>query len=249
MGGVLAVALLGFVWREDRPDGFHLFAAGNFFHVLVIEFVAGLFIARGADDGFGGVSEIAAGKIGRGIGFDPRDVVEELEAELLHGEADGMDDMAGSADPDGAVRFEDALAGCKPGAIELMNFVKPVPYRVKVSAGQVVPFACIDADHTSSVAGDAVVGEEVGRVGEDEVDAGFRDGGENVEAVALEDFDVVLGVVEDWFGEASAFAYATARQVGGGGGVGVGGWCCENRSGFGHGLGMNDDQVGSLIEW
>ena len=120
LGGVLAVALFGFVWREDGPDGFHLFAAGNFFHVLVIEFVAGLFIARGPDDGFGGVGEIAAGKIGRRIGFLPGDVVEDLEAELLHGEADGMDDVAGAADPDGAVGFEDALAGGEPGAVEVV---------------------------------------------------------------------------------------------------------------------------------
>ena len=135
MGGVLAVAFFGFVWGEDWPDGFHLFAAGDFFHVLVIEFVAGLLVARGPDDGFGGVGEIAAGEIGRRIGFDPGNVVEELEAELLHGEADGMDDVAGAADPDGAVGFEDALAGGEPGAIELVNFVKPVPYRVKVLAG------------------------------------------------------------------------------------------------------------------
>jgi len=73
------------------------------------------------------------------------------------------------------------------------------------------------------VAGDAVVGEEVGRVGEDEVDAGCGDGGEDVEAVALEDFDVVLGVVEDGGGEGSTFAEASARQIGGGRGVGLGG--------------------------
>ena len=64
------------------------------------------------------------------------------------------------------------------------------------------------------MAGDAVVGEEVGRVGEDEVDAGWGDGGEDVEAVALEDFDVVLGVVEDGGGEGPAFAEASARQIG-----------------------------------
>ena len=58
-----------------------------------------------------GVGEIAAGEIGRRIGLDPGDVVEELEAELLHGEADGMDDVAGAADPDGTVGLEDALAG------------------------------------------------------------------------------------------------------------------------------------------
>jgi hypothetical protein len=37
------------------------------------------------------------------------------------------------------------------------------------------------------VAGDAVVGEEVGRVGEDEVDGIFGEGGEDIEAIALED--------------------------------------------------------------
>ena len=135
LGGVLAVALFGFVRREDLPDGFHLFAAGDFFHVLIVEFVAALFVARGPDDGFGGVGEIAAGEIGRRIGFDPGDVVEELEAELLHGEADGVDDVAGSADPDGAVGLEDAPAGGEPGAVEFMNFVKSDPYRVKISAG------------------------------------------------------------------------------------------------------------------
>ena len=43
LGGVFAVALFGFVRGEDRPDGFHLLAAGDLSHVLVIEFVAGLF--------------------------------------------------------------------------------------------------------------------------------------------------------------------------------------------------------------
>ena len=79
-----------------------------------------------------------------------------------------------------------------------------------------VPLAFIDADHAAGVAGDAVVGEEVGRVGEDEVDAGCGDGGEDVEAVALEDFDVVLGVVEDGGGEGSAFrrgSGATERAI------------------------------------
>ena len=220
LGGVLAVALLGFIGRKDLPDGFHLFAAGDFFHVAVIEFVAGLFIARGPDDGFGGVGEIAAGEIGRRIGLDPGDVVEELEAELLHGEADGMDDVAGAADPDGAVGLEDALAGGEPGAIELV---------VGIRTSGDVPLAFIDADHAAGVAGDAVVGEEVGRVGEDEVDAGCRDGGEDIEAVALEDFDVVPGVVEDGRGEGGG----RSGSCGGGGfrggagrrgGLGGGGW-------------------------
>jgi len=61
------------------------------------------------------------------------------------------------------------------------------------------------------VAGDAVVGEEVGRVGEDEVDTGLWNGGEDIEAVALEDFDGVFFVVEDGFGENSGGPSAALR--------------------------------------
>jgi hypothetical protein len=50
----------------------------------------------------------------------PGNVVEELEAELLHGEADGVDDVGGAGDPEGAVGFEDALASGEPGAVEFV---------------------------------------------------------------------------------------------------------------------------------
>lgn len=100
--------------RLDFPDRLHLFAAIGFLHELVIESVAGLFVFGGPDDGFGGVSEIAAREVGRRIGFNPRDVVEELKIELLHGKADAVDDVGGAGDPDGAVGFEDALAGGQP---------------------------------------------------------------------------------------------------------------------------------------
>ena len=40
-----------------------------------------------------------------GAEWDPGNVVEELEAELLHGEADGMDDVGSAGNPDGAVGF------------------------------------------------------------------------------------------------------------------------------------------------
>ncbi len=191
--------------RRNRPYGFHLFAAGDLAHEFVIEFVAGLFVTRGPDDGFGGVSEIAAGEIGRRIGLDPGNVVEEFEAELLHGEADGMNDVGSAADPDACVGFEDALAGGEPGGVEFM---------VGAGAAGTVPFAFVDADHASGVAGDATVGEEVGRVGEDEVDGGGGDGGEDLEAVAVKDFDVMARVVEGGFGEMrrSTFADASARQ-------------------------------------
>ena len=59
-----------------------------------------------------------------------------------------------------------------------------------------VPIAFVDGDHFAGVAGDAAVGEEVGRVGEDEVDGGFGEFLHEVEAVGLVDAEVVFGVVE-----------------------------------------------------
>jgi len=103
LSGMLAEALFPGFGRLDFPDGFHLLAAIGFLHELVVEGVAGFFVAGGPDDGFGGVGEIAAGEVGRRIGLDPGDVVEELEAELLHGEADGVDDVGGAGNPEGAV--------------------------------------------------------------------------------------------------------------------------------------------------
>ena len=75
----------------------------------------------------------------------------------------------------------------EPGAIEFV---------VGIRAAGFVPVAFIDADHFAGVAGDAAVGEEVGRVGEDEVDGGFGDLGEEFEAVAVVEAEVVFGVVE-----------------------------------------------------
>ena len=118
--------------------------------------------------------------------------------------------MRGAGNPDGAVGLEDALAGGEPGAVEFV---------IGIGAAGFVPVAFVDADHAAGVAGDAAVGEEVGRVGEDEVDGGFGDLGEEVEAVSLVDAEVVLGVVE-----------------GGGGKVG---------GRVGHGV----DRSGSLIRW
>ena len=90
----------------------------------------------------------------------------------------------GAADPDGAVRFEDALAALEPFFVEFV---------VEFGAAGFVPVAFIDLDHFASVAGDAAVGEEVWRVGEDAVEAAFGvfggDGVEEFEAVALVEAD------------------------------------------------------------
>jgi hypothetical protein len=75
---------------------------------------------------------------------------------------------------------------------------------IGVGAAGTVPGAFVDADHAAGVAGDGVVGEEVGRIGEDEVDGGFGEGGEDFQGVALVDAEVVFVVAEDWGGERRA---------------------------------------------
>src|SRR6185437_11550234 len=90
------------------------------------------------------------------------------------------------------VGLENALTSGEPGAIKFVIFG---------CAAGAVPSAFVDGDHASSVAGAAAVGEEVGRVGEDEVDGFGGECGEDLEAVAMEDFDVVARVVEGGIGE------------------------------------------------
>ena len=84
------------------------------------------------------------------------------------------------------------MAGGEPGAVKRM---------IGVRTARFVPFAFIDADHFAGVAGDAAIGEEVGRVGEDEVDGIFRNGGEDFQAVAVVDAEVVFFVVEGGGGQ------------------------------------------------
>src|SRR6266851_5077786 len=60
--GMLAEFLLPGFGGTDFPDGFHLLAAIDFLHELVVEGVARFGVFRGPDDGFGRVGEIAAGK-------------------------------------------------------------------------------------------------------------------------------------------------------------------------------------------
>src|SRR5262249_60942243 len=72
---MLAEALFPRFGRLDLPDGLHLFAAINLLHRFVVKGVARLFVARGPDDGFRGVREIAARKIRRWIWLHPPNVV------------------------------------------------------------------------------------------------------------------------------------------------------------------------------
>ena len=149
-------------------------------HGLIIEDVLALLVLGGPEDGFGGVGEVAAAQVGGRIGFFPGDVVENLAAELLQGVADGEDDVVGAGDPEGAVGLEDALAAAEPFGVELV---------VQFRAAGAVPIALVHAHHASGVAGDAAVGEEIGRVGKDAIEPAFGifggDGVKEFEAVAV----------------------------------------------------------------
>src|SRR6267154_892365 len=65
-----------------------------------------------------------------------------------------------------------------------------------IGAAGFVPIAFVDRDHFSGMAGDAAIGEEIRRVGEDEVDGRFGDLGEEFEAIAVVEADVVFCIVE-----------------------------------------------------
>jgi len=71
----------------------------------------------------------------------------------------------------------------------------------------------VDGDHFSGMAGDAAVGEEIRRVGEDEVDGRFGNLREEFEAVAVVEADVVLGIVEGGRRE-GALRCALGKRVG-----------------------------------
>src|SRR6202022_2595539 len=82
---------------------------------------------------------------------------------------------------------------------------------IGIGAAGFVPIAFVDGDHFAGVASDAAVGEEIGRVGEDEIDGIFGDGGEDFEAVALVEAEVVFGVVESGGGEMRSGGSAVRR--------------------------------------
>lgn len=152
-----------------------------------------LLILRRPQNGFGGMGEIAAAQVGRRIGFFPRNVVEDFVAELLHGVADGKDDVMRAADPDGAVGFQNALAAFEPFGVEFV---------IKFRAARNIPVAFVHPDHFSGVATDAAVGKEIGRVGKDGVEAAFVavfiiNGVEEFEAVAMIKPQSVAGIMKN----------------------------------------------------
>ena len=64
------------------------------------------------------------------------------------------------------------------------------------------------------MAGDSAIGEEVGRIGEDYVNAFLGHGGKDLQAIALKNLDVVFGVFECGFERDEAVFVARAGRTG-----------------------------------
>jgi len=83
---------------------------------------------------------------------------------------------------------------------------------VGVGAAGLVPIAFVDGNHFAGVAGDAAVGKEVGRVGEDEVEGVVGDVLEDFETIAVVEAELVFGIVVGDMG----LEEGVVRGVGGG---------------------------------
>lgn len=82
------------------------------------------------------VGESHAAKIWHGIIFDPQDVVENPEAQVLHERADAIDVVIRADDPERACIFQHALTRAQPVArefivgFEILELIPAVVHRV-----------------------------------------------------------------------------------------------------------------------
>lgn len=133
---------------------------------------------RSPDDQLGRMREETTGEVRAGVGLVPGDGVEQMVAQLLHRKAERKDDVLCARDPDGPGRLENATAGRKPTAMELV---------IGTQAGGGIPLSFVDRHPAARLAGGAAVGQVVGRVGKDQVDRACRNPIEQLQAVALDE--------------------------------------------------------------
>src|SRR5512138_4036372 len=177
LGGVTPVDLLARGGRRDRPDHLlvarrgglpdlpevaHLLAAVRGLHRLVVEPVRQRLRPRRArpEEDLGRVREEPAGEVRRGVRLVPGDGVEEVEAELLHREADREDDVLRAGDPEGAGGLEHPADGGEPARLERVVLRDPA---------RGVPAALVHARALPALAGGAAVREHVRGVREGHV--------------------------------------------------------------------------------
>jgi hypothetical protein len=125
------------------------------------------------------VGEAGALEVGHRVGLAPDDVVEDPEAQVLHGHADAEDVVIAADHPDRAVVLQDAAGGLQPFAGELV---------IGREALELVPVVVNRVDlgivRTQQVAAQLKI---VGRVGENQVDRLLGQGVHRLDAVALND--------------------------------------------------------------
>ena len=175
--------------RGKSPDGFHLFA-GDCFHGGIIKTVFALLVLRRPQHGLGAMGEVAATQVRWRVGFFPRDVVENLEAELLQGQTDGKNDMVCAGHPEGAIWFEHTLAASQPFQIKLV---------IQFRATGFIPSALVHLDPLPAPAGCATIGEKIRWIGKNSIESPLgifrRNSVEDLEGISLINPDAAGGVV------------------------------------------------------
>ena len=193
LGGMLAELLFFPSGGCHAPHRLHLLAAVFSPHLVVVERVlvpASLArLARPQDD-LGGVGERATPQVGWGVGLLPDDVVEESEPVSQEGHADDGIDVEGSRHPDSACGLQHSVALGRPLFVELV---------VCIDSPALVPVAFVHADHASPYAGDASVGQQVGRVGPHAIDALIWYLGEHVQSVVAIEYRIAPGRLPSGF--------------------------------------------------
>ena len=126
-----------------------------------------------------GVGEAPAAEIRHRIGLAPHDVVEDPEAEILHDRADAKNIMVRADDENGGVVLHRPARGGKPTLGETV---------VIGERGEFVPVVVHRVDFALVRAGQAAFELKIiGRVGEDQIDAGFGQAEHGLDAIAGDD--------------------------------------------------------------
>lgn len=132
-------------------------------------------IRSGPQHRLSGMSEISTAQVWRGVLFLPGDIVQDLVALLLKSHSDGVDIMQRTRYPDGARWLQDTLAFAYPRAVKLVLFLDRKAF---------IPISLIDRHLLATLAGYAIIAEEIGRIGEYHIDSAIRDEGQQFECIA-----------------------------------------------------------------
>ena len=177
---VLVLEPFGAGADRKKPVGAHLAVFIASLQRLVIKGVGlGLGAARGPDHRLMRIGEPPAPEIGHGIGLAPHDVVENPEAEILQDGADPENIVIGADDEDRRVRLHRALRRREPVAGKAI---------VIGERGEFIPVV-IDRVHFALVGpGQAAFKLKIiGRIGEDQIDAGLGQAAHGFDAIANQD--------------------------------------------------------------